>query len=59
MGLTPAQPLQDFCSKEEHRRAQQTEIDEGQWQGQENAQMKPQLTKQAAPLAKMARAAQQ
>src|SRR4029453_18785868 len=57
MGFPLPQPLQDFCSKEEHRRAQQTEIDEGQWQGQENAQMKPQVAKQAATLARKARGA--
>jgi len=59
MGGTPLQPLADFCSEEEHRRAQQTEVDEGQGQGQENAQMKTQLAQQAAPFARMAWAAEQ
>src|SRR5207253_6897043 len=59
MDGTPLQPLADFGSEEEHRRAQQTEIDEGQWQGQKDAQMETELAQQAAPLARMASAAEQ
>jgi hypothetical protein len=59
MSVPALAPLQDFCSEKEQRCAQQTEVDKGKRQGQENTQMKTQLAYQAKPFAQMAWAAQQ
>jgi len=57
--LTTLQPVEYFGPKEEQRCPQQAEIDEGDAQGEENAQVKAKLAQEAAPFQRMAWATEQ